>query len=85
MMDPLIKRQRTLEGIRQIILAESLAQPVVMVFEDVHWIDEQTQALLDLLADSIGDARVLMLVTYRPEYRHEWIRRATISNTGLSR
>ena len=72
MMDPLIKRQRTLEGIRQIILAESLVQPVVMVFEDVHWIDEQTQALLDLLADSIGDARVLMLVTYRPEYRHEW-------------
>jgi predicted ATPase/class 3 adenylate cyclase len=72
MMDPLIKRQRTLEGIKQIILAESLRQPVVMVFEDLHWIDEQTQALLDLLAASIGGARVLLLVTYRPEYRHEW-------------
>ena len=72
MMDPRIKRQRTLEGIRQIILAESLRQPVVMVFEDLHWIDEQTQALLDLLAGSIGGARVLLLVTYRPEYRHEW-------------
>ena len=43
-----------------------------MVFEDLHWIDEQTQALLDLLAGSIGGARVLLLVTYRPEYRHEW-------------
>ncbi len=72
MMDPLIKRQRTLEGIRQIILAESLRQPVVMIFEDLHWIDEQTQALLDLLAGSIGSARVLLLVTSRPEYRHEW-------------
>ena len=72
MMDPRIKRQRTLEGIRQIILAESLRQPLVMVFEDLHWIDEQTQALLDLLAGSIGGARVLLLVTYRPEYRHEW-------------
>lgn len=72
MMDPLIKRRRTLEAIRQIILAESLRQPVVMVFEDLHWIDEQTQALLDLLAGSIGDARVLLLMTYRPEYRHEW-------------
>ncbi len=72
MMDPRIKRQRTLEGIRQIILAESLRQPVVMVFEDLHWIDEQTQALLDLLAGSIDGARVLLLVTYRPEYRHDW-------------
>jgi predicted ATPase/class 3 adenylate cyclase len=72
MMDPRIKRQRTLEGIREIILAESLRQPVVMIFEDLHWIDEQTQALLDLLAVSIGGARVLLLVTYRPEYRNEW-------------
>jgi class 3 adenylate cyclase/predicted ATPase len=72
MMDPRIKRQRTLEGIRQIILAESLRQPVVIVFEDLHWIDEETQALLDLLAGSIAGARVLMLVTYRPEYRNEW-------------
>ena len=56
-----------------------------MIFEDVHWIDEQTQALLDLLAVSIGDARVLLLVTSRPEYRHEWTGRATIWNTGLSR
>ena len=68
---PLNQASADLAGIRQIILAESLVQPVVMVFEDVHWIDEQTQALLDLLADSIGDARVLMLVTYRPEYRRE--------------
>jgi class 3 adenylate cyclase/predicted ATPase len=72
MMDPRIKRQRTLEGIRQIILAESVRQPVVIVFEDLHWIDEQTQALLDLVADSIASARVLLLVTYRPEYRHNW-------------
>jgi predicted ATPase len=71
-MDPRIKRQRTLEGIRQIILAESAKQPVVIVFEDLHWIDEQTQALLDLVVDSIAAARVLLLVTYRPEYRHNW-------------
>ncbi len=44
----------------------------MIVFEDLHWIDEQTQALLDLLADSITDACVLLLVTYRPEYRHQW-------------
>ncbi len=71
-MDPRIKRERTLDAIRKIILAESVKQPIVLIFEDLHWIDEQTQALLDLLAESIDDARVLLLVTYRPEYRHEW-------------
>ena len=49
-------------------MRESLKQPVVVIFEDLHWIDEQTQALLDLLADSIASARVLLLVNYRPEY-----------------
>ena len=44
----------------------------MLIFEDLHWIDSQTQALLDLLADSIASARVLLLVNYRPEYRHEW-------------
>ena len=71
-MDPQIKRRRTLDAIKRIILRESLNQPLVVIFEDLHWIDEQTQALLDLLADSIANARVLLLVNYRPEYRHEW-------------
>src|SRR5262249_4282382 len=60
-MDAQIKHQRTLDAIKRIILRESLNQPVVIVFEDLHWIDAETQALLDLLADSIANARVLML------------------------
>jgi predicted ATPase len=44
----------------------------MVIFEDLHWIDEQTQELLNLLADSIGSAKILLLVNYRPEYRHEW-------------
>src|ERR1700719_48480 len=71
-MDPQIKRRRTLDAIKRIILRESLNQPTVVIFEDLHWIDGETQALLDLLADGIANARVLMLVNYRPEYRHEW-------------
>lgn len=71
-MDPQVKRRRTLDAIKRIILRESLNQPLVVIFEDLHWIDEQTQALLDQLADSISSARVLLLVNYRPEYRHEW-------------
>jgi predicted ATPase len=71
-MDPQIKRRRTLDAIKHIILRESLNQPTVVIFEDLHWIDTETQALLDLLADGIANARVLLLVNYRPEYSHAW-------------
>jgi class 3 adenylate cyclase len=83
-MDPQIKRQRTLEAIKRIVLRESLKQPLVVIFEDLHWIDEQTQALLDFLADSIGNARVLLLLNYRPEYRHEWGNRGYYIQIRLS-
>jgi class 3 adenylate cyclase/tetratricopeptide (TPR) repeat protein len=71
-MDPQIKRQRTLDAIKRIFLRESLAQPLIVIFEDLHWIDDHTQALVDLLADGIGNARIFLLVNYRPEYRHKW-------------
>ena len=44
----------------------------MVIFEDLHWIDSETQALLNLLVDAIANARILLLVNYRPEYRHEW-------------
>jgi class 3 adenylate cyclase len=71
-MDPQIKRQRTFDALKRMVLHESLRQPIVVIFEDLHWIDDQTQALLDLLADSIANARILLLVNYRPEYHHGW-------------
>jgi class 3 adenylate cyclase/predicted ATPase len=71
-MDGLMKKRRTLEAIKRILLRESLNQPLIVVFEDLHWIDGETQALLNLLADGIANARVLLMVNYRPEYHHEW-------------
>jgi class 3 adenylate cyclase/tetratricopeptide (TPR) repeat protein/ribosomal protein L40E len=71
-MDTQIRKRRTLEAIKRILLRESLNQPLMVIFEDLHWIDEETQALLNLLADSIGTAKVLLLVNYRPEYTHQW-------------
>jgi predicted ATPase len=71
-MDPQVKRGRMLDAMKRMILRESLNRPLVVIFEDLHWIDEQTQALLDLLARSIANSRVLLLFNYRPEYRHEW-------------
>ena len=71
-MDAQARRRRNLEAIKRILLRESLNQPLIVIFEDLHWIDAETQALLDLIADAIGNARVLLLLNYRPEYRHGW-------------
>ena len=71
-MDAHTRRRLTLKAIERILLRESLNQPLILVFEDLHWVDNATQGLLDLMADSVGAARILMLVDYRPEYHHRW-------------
>ena len=71
-LDPPQRRQRTLEALTRVLLRESQVQPLLLVFEDLHWIDTETQALLDRLVDSLPTARLLLLVNYRPEYQHGW-------------
>jgi class 3 adenylate cyclase/predicted ATPase len=71
-MDPQIRRKRTLEALKRVLICESLNQPLVLIFEDLHWLDNETQAFLSLLSESIASAKILLLVNYRPEYRHEW-------------
>jgi predicted ATPase len=71
-LDPPQRRQQILDGVKRLLLRESQAQPVVVVFEDLHWIDAETQALVDALLESLPAARLLMLVNYRPEYQHAW-------------
>ena len=71
-MDQQTRQRRTQEAIKRVLLRESLNQPLMIIFEDLHWIDGETQALLNLLADSIATSRSLLLLSYRPEYRHEW-------------
>ena len=57
---------------KRLLLRESQEQPLLLVFEDLHWIDAETQALLESLVDSLPTARILLLVNYRPEYEHTW-------------
>jgi class 3 adenylate cyclase/tetratricopeptide (TPR) repeat protein len=71
-LDPPQRRQRTLAALKRVLLRESQVQPVLLVFEDLHWIDAETQALLDSLIESLPTARLLLLVNYRPEYQHGW-------------
>ena len=71
-LDPPQRRQRTLQALKRVLLRESQVQPLLLVFEDLHWIDTETQALLDSLVESLPTARLLLLVNYRPEYQHGW-------------
>jgi class 3 adenylate cyclase/tetratricopeptide (TPR) repeat protein len=71
-VDPAQRRRRILEALKHVLLRESQVQPLLVVFEDLHWIDTETQALLDSLVESLPTARLLLLVNYRPEYQHGW-------------
>jgi predicted ATPase len=82
-LDPLQLRQRTLDAIKRLLLRESQVQPLCLVFEDLHWIDSERQALLDSLVESLPAARVLLLVNYRPEYQQGWGRKTYYSQLRI--
>jgi class 3 adenylate cyclase/tetratricopeptide (TPR) repeat protein len=82
-LDPAQRRQRTLDAIKHLLLRESQEQPVLVVFEDLHWIDAETQTLLDGLIESLPTTRLLLLVNYRPEYQHGWGRKSYYSQLRL--
>ncbi len=71
-LDPSERRRRIIEAVRALLLRESEIQALVVIFEDLQWIDRETQAVLDALVDSLPTARILLLVNYRPEFGHGW-------------
>ncbi len=84
-LSPQRKKERTLEAlIRQL---EGLAhqQPVVMVFEDAHWIDPTSRELLDLAVECVRILPVLLVVTFRPEFQPPWTGQAQVSMVALNR
>jgi class 3 adenylate cyclase/tetratricopeptide (TPR) repeat protein len=71
-MDPPLRRRRTFEAITRVLLRESLHQPLLLLIEDLHWLDSETEAWLQLLSERVPTAPILLLVNYRPEYQHAW-------------
>jgi class 3 adenylate cyclase/tetratricopeptide (TPR) repeat protein len=82
-LDPSQRRQRTLEVVKRLLIRESQVQPVVIVFENLHWIDAETESLLEGLLESLPTARMLVLVNYRPEYEHDWANRSYYTQIRL--
>ena len=84
MMDPQIRRGRIFKAIERLVLRESVNQPVLMVMEDLHWIDAETQGFLTQFSRAVDGARVLLLVNYRPEYQPAWDRGTPHSQLRLN-
>jgi class 3 adenylate cyclase/tetratricopeptide (TPR) repeat protein len=74
-LEPRQRRQRTLDAIRRLLIRESQRRPLCLAIEDLHWIDPEAQAVLDALVESLPAARILLVVTYRPEYKQGWSRK----------
>jgi class 3 adenylate cyclase/tetratricopeptide (TPR) repeat protein len=72
-LQPSERRQRTLEALKRLLFALAQVQPVLVIIEDLQWIDSETQSFLDGLVRVIAASRLLLLVTYRPEYSHGWV------------
>jgi len=80
---PRQKRERTFEAIRDLLIYESQKRPVIIVVEDLHWIDKTSEEFLDYLIGWLSGARILLLLLYRPEYTHPWGSKSYYNRIGL--
>ncbi|MFI5364981.1 MAG: adenylate/guanylate cyclase domain-containing protein [Candidatus Binatia bacterium] len=83
-MDAGIRRRRTFDALKRLLLRETLRQPLLLMFQDLQWVDGETQAFLDVLVESVVTARILLLVNYRPEYEHAWGNRTFYTQLPLN-
>jgi DNA-binding NtrC family response regulator/predicted ATPase len=82
-MDPDLRRGRTLEALKRLLLRHAVIQPVLLVVEDLQWLDDETLAFLDVLVEGLPEAPLLLLVTYRPEHQHGWGGRSVYTQLRL--
>jgi class 3 adenylate cyclase/predicted ATPase len=71
-LDRQVRRRRTFGAIARLLVRESLNQPLILICEDLHWIDSETHAFLLSHTEQIDSTRILLLVNYRPEFQHQW-------------
>jgi class 3 adenylate cyclase/tetratricopeptide (TPR) repeat protein len=71
-LDPPQRRGSVLDALKQLLVRESQRQPLILIFENLHWIDSESQAALDVIVASLPMCRILLLTNYRPEYEDHW-------------
>ena len=73
-LDPVLRRQRIHDAVRRLVLHMASRRPFILIVEDMHWVDFESETLLDFIVDGLGSAHLLIIVSYRPEYQHRWAR-----------
>jgi class 3 adenylate cyclase/tetratricopeptide (TPR) repeat protein len=76
-LDPRQRRRAMRDAVRSVLLAQAGQAPLLVLIEDLHWLDTESQAVLDELVGSLPSSRLLLVVTYRPEYEHTWASQAS--------
>jgi class 3 adenylate cyclase/predicted ATPase len=84
-LSPQRRKERTLEALIRQLEGLARRQPVLMVFEDVHWIDPTSRELLDLTVERVRNLPVLLIVTFRPEFQPPWIGQPQVTTLALNR
>ena len=84
-LSPQRKREKLFEALLSQLAAEARRQPVLMVFEDAHWIDPTSRELLDLTVDRVRRLPVLLAITFRPEFQAPWGGRSDVTSLALNR
>ena len=84
-MSPQKQKEETLRTLAEQVTALAAAQPVLLIFEDAHWVDPTSQELLDLIVPLVADHRVLAVITHRPEYTPPWTGQGHVAPLALTR
>src|SRR5271166_4999485 len=84
-LSPQRKKERTLAALLRQLQALARRQPVLMIFEDLHWIDPTSREVLDLAVEKITELPVLLVATYRPEFQPPWVGQSQVTVIALNR
>ncbi|WP_299615908.1 alpha/beta fold hydrolase [Pelagibius sp.] len=82
-LSPPLRRRHILDALKAVFVRESQHRPLVLALEDLHWFDAESLAFVDGLIDGLGAARMLLVVTFRPEFKHAWAARSSYSEIRL--
>jgi class 3 adenylate cyclase/tetratricopeptide (TPR) repeat protein len=82
-LEPGVKKLRTFEAMRDLLVCESEKNPLVLAIEDLQWIDGTSQEFLSYFIDWLGGGRILLVLLYRPEYTHPWGSKSYYSKIGV--
>ena len=82
-LEPIQKKEKTFEAIRDLLVRESQIKPLVLAIEDLHWIDSISEELLTYLIKSLANTSILLILLYRPEYVHPWGSKSYYTKIGV--